>query len=68
MARTKLDHEDLEALMEQDLAPYHPVGEKLDSWGCSSKERTLFSANKRDRSRIRKDVRRRIESYTFASA
>lgn len=68
MARKQYDPEDLEALMETELTPHHPVGEKLDSWGCSSRERTLFSANKRGRSRIRKDVRRRVECCSYASA
>lgn len=62
------DYEAIEDLMGKALVPYHPMGENLDSWGCSSRERTLFSDNKRGRSRIRKDVRRRVEMCSYASA
>lgn len=67
-SQTIPDYEALEALVEKDILPYHPIGEKLDSWGCSSRERTLFSSNKRNNARIRKVVRRRVEEEQFFSA
>lgn len=39
-----------------------------DSWGVASVERTLFSRNKRDRSRTYKKVRVYRERYSFRSA
>lgn len=62
------DYEVLEDLVEKDILPHHPMGEKLDSWGVNSLQRTLFSDNKHKSSRIRKDVRKRVEGDCYLSA
>lgn len=52
--------------LDVDPVRVRPAGP--DGWGCSSIERTMFSRSKRLGSRIRKDVRRRVEMCSFASA
>lgn len=60
--KQRVDPEYLEVLLDQDMAPHHLAGEKLDGWDCGSRQRTLFSENKR------KDVRRRAERCSYTSA
>jgi len=62
------DIDALEDSLQSKEVRFRPMGEKLDSWGCSSRERTLFSHNKAKSSRNRKEVRRRIERNLFVSA